>query len=93
MVKPQTVWIDFICINQDDTQDKNRQIPLMSRIYQQASRVIVYLGESDTAEQATALVNRLFLINRMSNTGSREEFYYEIARDSAHALKTMLSCS
>lgn len=37
------IWIDAICINQDDPQEKAEQIPLMSRIFSQASSVIVWL--------------------------------------------------
>ncbi|KAM6517286.1 hypothetical protein FSOLCH5_008249 [Fusarium solani] len=46
----RTLWIDSICINQSLNAEKNHQLILMSRIYQEATRVVVYLGEgtSDT---------------------------------------------
>ncbi|KAI9148291.1 Heterokaryon incompatibility protein [Paramyrothecium foliicola] len=37
-------WIDAICINQRDDVEKERQIPLMSRIYQAANKVNIWLG-------------------------------------------------
>lgn len=37
-------WIDAICINQQDIAERNAQVQLMDRIYQQASKVIVWLG-------------------------------------------------
>lgn len=37
-------WIDAICINQDDIQEKNRQIRIMPHIYFRASAVLVWLG-------------------------------------------------
>lgn len=40
------VWIDFLCINQQDDREKSVQIPLMRSIYSKASTVIVWLGES-----------------------------------------------
>ncbi|KAJ9625699.1 hypothetical protein H2203_004460 [Taxawa tesnikishii (nom. ined.)] len=40
------VWIDALCINQNDNREKNVQIPLMHDIYLRASAVIVWLGES-----------------------------------------------
>ncbi|CAF3630277.1 hypothetical protein SNK05_002114 [Fusarium graminearum] len=47
------LWIDSICIDQESTAEKNHQIGLMGLIYQNASKVMVYLGkgtsESDTA--------------------------------------------
>ena len=43
----RTLWIDAICINQDDLLEKNVQVPLMSRLYSSASGVVVWLGESN----------------------------------------------
>ncbi|CZR55536.1 uncharacterized protein PAC_05424 [Phialocephala subalpina] len=39
------VWVDAICINQDCTEEKSIQVPLMRQIYAGAKRVIVWLGE------------------------------------------------
>ncbi|KAH6853216.1 heterokaryon incompatibility protein-domain-containing protein [Chaetomium sp. MPI-CAGE-AT-0009] len=44
---PITVWIDAICINQRDDGEKNAQVPLMSEVYTNASRVIIWLGDAD----------------------------------------------
>jgi len=41
------LWIDQICINQDDNDEKAVQVPLMSRIYGNAAQVIAWLGEED----------------------------------------------
>jgi hypothetical protein len=47
------IWVDFICINQEDEKEKERQIQSMAKIYGQANRVIVYLGEAaDDSDQA-----------------------------------------
>lgn len=40
------IWADAVCINQEDTAEKNYQVPLMRRIYQQADEVLVWLGHS-----------------------------------------------
>ncbi|RDH37735.1 HET-domain-containing protein [Aspergillus welwitschiae] len=45
----RTLWVDAICINQEDEDEKNTHIPLMRAIYAQADRVIVWLGEPDHA--------------------------------------------
>jgi hypothetical protein len=44
--RPRVLWIDAICINQNDTDEKNIQIPLMGEIYRTASQVVVWLGAS-----------------------------------------------
>ena len=41
------IWIDAICINQSDTAEKNSQIPLMTRIYTGAIRVLAWLGPEE----------------------------------------------
>ncbi|KAK0654963.1 heterokaryon incompatibility protein-domain-containing protein [Cercophora newfieldiana] len=38
------IWIDAICINQSDTDEKNTQVPLMREIYSRAMRVFAWLG-------------------------------------------------
>lgn len=38
------IWIDFLCINQDDCSEKNQQVPMMRKIYLQAAQVIISLG-------------------------------------------------
>ncbi|KAE8408440.1 heterokaryon incompatibility protein-domain-containing protein [Aspergillus pseudonomiae] len=47
------LWVDAICINQSDTDEKEKQIPFMRTIYAQASCVIVWLGEArDYSDEA-----------------------------------------
>lgn len=40
-------WIDAICINQSDEEEKSRQVPRMGRIYHNALRVLAWLGSND----------------------------------------------
>jgi hypothetical protein len=47
------VWIDAICINQADNDERGEQVQLMREIYAQAKEVIVWLGqESDSSNLA-----------------------------------------
>lgn len=39
------LWIDALCINQDDLDERARQVKLMGDIYFRATRVTVWLGE------------------------------------------------
>lgn len=41
------LWIDAICINQDNTPEKNTQVARMLDIYQKASNVIIWLGHCE----------------------------------------------
>lgn len=38
-------WIDALCINQEDNNERNDQIQLMRNIYSQSVRLVVWLGE------------------------------------------------
>ncbi|KAI1875788.1 uncharacterized protein JN550_002074 [Neoarthrinium moseri] len=39
------IWVDAICIHQDDVKERNHQVQSMAMIYAQAARVLVWLGE------------------------------------------------
>lgn len=41
----RTLWIDAICINQDDVLERSQQVAMMSQIYAGARRVLVWFGE------------------------------------------------
>jgi hypothetical protein len=47
------IWVDAICINQKNDKEKVQQIQFMAKIYSQANRVLVWLGEAaDNSDQA-----------------------------------------
>ena len=39
------LWIDFLCINQDDMDEKATQVSNMLAVYERAKAVVVWLGE------------------------------------------------
>jgi hypothetical protein len=41
------IWADAVCIDQQNNAEKEQQVQRMAEIYSKASRVIVWLGESD----------------------------------------------
>ncbi|CAM1506115.1 Fc.00g057560.m01.CDS01 [Cosmosporella sp. VM-42] len=44
---PRTMWIDALCINQDDLEERAQQVALMPHIYRQADGVVIWLGTSN----------------------------------------------
>lgn len=56
---PRTIWIDSICINQRDDEEKSWQVQLMTEIYEHASRVTVWLGLAHNAHLANGLLLEL----------------------------------
>ena len=50
--KPRILWCDFLCINQTDLDEKAQQVQMFGKIFQAASRVLVWLGEhADHSEE------------------------------------------
>lgn len=43
--RSRTLWIDAMCINQADNDEKSAQVRLMGQIYRSAAQVIIFLGE------------------------------------------------
>ncbi|KFA52244.1 hypothetical protein S40293_00623 [Stachybotrys chartarum IBT 40293] len=48
MDEERVLWIDAICINQDDIGERNKQVKRMATIYTVAFRVTVWLGEESS---------------------------------------------
>ncbi|KAI0403944.1 HET-domain-containing protein [Xylaria palmicola] len=66
--KDRTIWIDTVCINQQDTQEKSEQVQFMCNIYRQASRVVAYPGSDWRYRLAGGLVCQLFALSHQYNT-------------------------
>ena len=44
--KVRKLWIDALCLKQEDLVEKGQQVRLMPRIYSTARRVLAWLGEA-----------------------------------------------
>jgi hypothetical protein len=49
--KPRALWVDAVCINQNDTAERNAQVPRMTGIYKRAHSVVAWLGASSSDSQ------------------------------------------
>ncbi|KAH8656697.1 heterokaryon incompatibility protein-domain-containing protein [Tricladium varicosporioides] len=49
---PRLIWVDAVCINQDNDVERGEQVKLMGNIYEKAETVLLWLGE-DIHKQAT----------------------------------------
>ena len=45
--KKRLLWIDQLCINQEDVEERNGQVKIMHLIYKHASRTVVFLASDD----------------------------------------------
>ncbi|KAK4442449.1 heterokaryon incompatibility protein-domain-containing protein [Podospora aff. communis PSN243] len=54
------IWIDAICINQADLDERAAQVQLMGDVYSQANSVIAWVGQEDgTTADAISVVRRI----------------------------------
>lgn len=59
-----SIWVDAICIDQENEKEKERQIPLMGDIYNQAERVYIWLGDGNPAsDRAMQLLGKTGLLD------------------------------
>ena len=45
--KVRKLWIDAICINQSDVDERNSQVAIMSKIYRNTEQTLIWLGDED----------------------------------------------
>ena len=67
---PRIIWVDAVCINQENEQEKEHQIQSMAKIYGKASRVIVWLGER--ADDSDGALEAIRAVDKPTNTSNKE---------------------
>lgn len=59
--EPITLWIDALCINQEDVPERSHQITLMTEIYSMAEVTCIWLGPAaDESDLAMTAINDLY---------------------------------
>ncbi|SCO76815.1 related to heterokaryon incompatibility protein het-6 [Fusarium oxysporum] len=83
--KPRYIWIDSICINQENIEERNAQVPKMTEIYENASRVIVWLGYANDASLA---VGKLLDIWTLLHAYAPDELFEKLHSDKMEPTET-----
>ena len=53
------LWVDALCINQDDVMERASQVQIMRRVYESAEQVLIWLGgDADNSADAIKLMER-----------------------------------
>jgi hypothetical protein len=60
-VKTELLWVDAICINQEDPEEREKQVGHMKTIYSRARQVLAYLGEQENSSQKMPAIFRRIL--------------------------------
>jgi hypothetical protein len=86
---PRTLWVDAICINQQDMAERNEQVQRMPHIYRLAHRVVVWLGpgsrQSTRAMSALRFLAEQVIATRQNHMvrmpGAAERRWYNSSHD------------
>ncbi|KAI1593343.1 heterokaryon incompatibility protein, partial [Pyrenophora tritici-repentis] len=72
--KPLTLWIDALCIDQDDEVEKTEQVQQMQQIYSKATSVIAWLGPAaENSDAAMHWIQRYGSLSHELGIGTRPE--------------------
>ncbi|KAL8868332.1 MAG: hypothetical protein Q9174_005063 [Haloplaca sp. 1 TL-2023] len=79
----RVIWVDSICIDQDNIPEKNHQVRLMGRIYRQAECVLIWLGEEEE-DTASAFAFMRLLRDRIKLDQDETDWARDKARTQAY---------
>ena len=92
----RVLWVDSICVNQSDLDEKRSQIALMGKIFASATRVLGWLGEA-TPEVKPAIEFREELVNSAEQFGIDRQPFYRLTGEQrlngeARAIEEVIKC-
>ncbi|KAH7398723.1 heterokaryon incompatibility protein-domain-containing protein, partial [Phaeosphaeria sp. MPI-PUGE-AT-0046c] len=87
------LWVDAICIDQQNISERNHQVAQMRDIYSKAARAIVWLGPDIGTDEATEAFDLVTGPNRLLYRDSRRDMRWHRSRRQWRALEKLLNRS
>ncbi len=83
----QLLWIDAICINQDDIDERSQQVQIMGSIYTNAAEVLLWIGDDkahtgDVIPVIHGLAERKSSLNLEPGTEQDDMLPYDVLTES-----------
>ncbi|KAG7285934.1 hypothetical protein NEMBOFW57_008230 [Staphylotrichum longicolle] len=75
--RPRTLWVDALCINQTDLDERERQVRLMRQIYSSARKVLAWLGEASSDSDLAIELLQKKQYAKILEKGSAESVAFE----------------
>ncbi|OGM45269.1 hypothetical protein ABOM_006437 [Aspergillus bombycis] len=69
------LWVDAVCINQSDDEEKTEQVKMMGKIYAQSQEVVVYLGDAFSPSFSQSFTTPSDTTDAMSHTMTPKDCY------------------
>lgn len=88
--RPRNVWADSVSINQNDQEEKGRQVALMGPIFNRARRVLIHLAGDDGGHAhgvSTFVSEKLAIIRRQMPVDELATFPYPSAEETQLVLE------
>jgi hypothetical protein len=79
----RTIWIDAICIDQINEDEKCRQIPLMGDVFERATRVVAWMGKQLPGDDPEISLSNFLNVNLHFRPTIDEHGFLKINSDSA----------
>lgn len=82
------VWIDTICINQEDSRERSSQVQLMGEIYSLSAKTLIWLGpHSPTSSLAWQLLDRIYNVFKAQHLSAKQisDIPVQLYSDAYHA--------
>lgn len=72
--KNRILWIDALCIDQSNHEERNHQVQMMARIYNGATQACIWLGEdNDDSTKAIAFIQEIMKLDNFYDTVSENK--------------------
>ncbi|KAF2437157.1 HET-domain-containing protein [Tothia fuscella] len=78
---PKKIWVDAICIDQFNSEERGHQVCLMRQIYRKAQCVIVWLGEEHDKHASSACSVICAIVHYFPAEASQSRAFYRIANE------------
>ncbi|KAF2118129.1 heterokaryon incompatibility protein-domain-containing protein [Lophiotrema nucula] len=86
------LWIDAMCINQQDEEEKLVQIQLMTKIYRKAEKVLIWLG--DLLPQTISIMKQIpLMVSTLKSCKRTEEALSILSPEFISGTRQILTCS
>lgn len=68
------LWIDALCIDQSNHEERNHQVQMMARIYNGATQACIWLGEdNDDSTKAIAFIDEIMKLENFDTVSEKKE--------------------
>lgn len=72
--KYRILWIDALCIDQENHEERNHQVQMMARIYNGATQACIWLGEdNDDSTKAIAFIQEIMKLENFDTVSEKKE--------------------